>query len=270
MKEQIVFIGCGSMAEAIIAGLLKKKLVEKHQIYVTNKQDKERLTYMKETYDIVASYDKENLLEIADVVVLAMKPKDVKESLIQLGPLIKEEQLVISVLAGTLTETIENMIEKEVPVIRTMPNTSAQIGHSTTAITGGKYAEAKHLAFSERLFQSIGFTRIVDEEDMHTVTAVSGSGPAFIYYFVEAMTKAALDAGMDQQTAHALITQTVIGAGKMLEESGESPTLLRKKITSQGGTTEAGLDALKTKDFENIIISCINEARNRSLELGKA
>jgi pyrroline-5-carboxylate reductase len=270
MEEKIVFIGCGSMAEAIIAGLLKKRLVENNQIYVTNKQDQERLTYMKETYDIVASYEKEKLLDIADVVVLAMKPKDVKESLLQLGPLIKENQLVISVLAGTETKTIEKMLEQDVVVIRTMPNTSAQIGHSTTAITGGKHAEAKHLAFSERLFQSIGFTRIVGEEDMHTVTAVSGSGPAFIYYFVEAMTKAALEAGMDQETAHALITQTVIGAGKMLEESGEKPSLLREKITSEGGTTEAGLNALKSQDFERIIISCIDQARNRSLELGKA
>lgn len=269
MGEQIVFIGCGSMAEAIIAGMLQAEIVSRKQIAVTNKQDKERLLYIEKTYGVKTSYDKKLLLDQADTVVLAMKPKDVKDSLEEVRPYIREDQLVISVLAGVLTSAIEAMLGKKVAVIRTMPNTSAQIGYSATALAAGSYAKEEDLAYAEKLFQTIGLAKTVSEEDMHTVTAVSGSGPAFIYYFVEAMKKAALEAGMDPETADALITQTVIGAGKMLEESGEPAELLRKKITSQGGTTEAGLETLQEKDFERIIMACIHSARNRSLDLGK-
>ena len=270
MDRRILFVGCGSMAEAIIAGLLQTKTVDKSQIFVTNKQDTARLAYMKDTYGVKTSYDKEALFSRADVVVLAMKPKDLKDSLLTINPYIKENQLIISVLAGVMTETIEETLNKKVAVIRTMPNTSAQIGHSATAITGGKYVTEQQLEYAEKLFQTIGMTKIVSEDDMHTVTAVSGSGPAFIYYFVEAMKKAALEAGMDAQTADALITQTIIGAGKMLEQSGQSADTLRKNITSQGGTTEAGLQSLQANEFEKIIMACIHSERNRSLDLAKA
>ena len=269
MMKKIVFIGSGSMAEAMIAGILKADIVDKEHIYVTNKQDHARLMYMKNTYNIKTSYDLTELLEDSAVVILAMKPKDMKAALTVIRPYLTEEQLILSVIAGVVTETIEETLHKAIPVIRAMPNTSAEIGYSATAIAAGKYVHESHLQVAVELLQTIGTAKIVKEKDMHTVTAVSGSGPAFIYYFVEAMTKAALKDGMDPQTADELITQTIIGAGKMLEQSGDSPEVLRKNITSQGGTTEAGLAALAQNDFENIIIDCIQSARNRSLDLAE-
>lgn len=270
MEKNIVFIGSGSMAEAIIAGMLDAKLMDRNQIYVTNKQDEKRLASIRETYGVQVSYDKQALFDLADVVVLAMKPKDLKDSIATIRPLIKENQLVISVIAGVMTATIEEMIGQKIAVVRTMPNTSAQIGYSATALAAGNYVGEQELMIAEKLFQTIGMTKVVAEKDMHTVTAVSGSGPAFIYYLVEAMRKAALEAGMDAETAEALITQTVIGAGKMLEQSGDAAETLRKNITSEGGTTEAGLHSLQANDFEEIIMACIASARNRSLELGNA
>ncbi|MEI3601457.1 MULTISPECIES: pyrroline-5-carboxylate reductase [unclassified Oceanobacillus] len=269
MCKRIVFVGCGSMAEAIMGGMLQTKTVDKNDIYVTNKQDEGRLGNIEATYGVQTSYDKEKLLDLADVVILAMKPKDLAESLDEIRPFIREEQLIISVLAGVMTETIEEIIGKRNAVVRAMPNTSAQIGYSATAIAAGKYVDQEKINIAERLFQSIGVTKVVAEDDMHTVTAISGSGPAFIYYFVEAMTTAALEAGMDEQTADALITQTIIGAGKMLEQSGEPASVLRENITSVGGTTAAGLETLKANEFEKIIISCIESARNRSIDLGR-
>lgn len=269
MCKRIVFVGCGSMAEAIMAGMLQTKTVDKNDIYVTNKQDEGRLGNIEATYGVQTSYDKEKLLDLADVVILAMKPKDLADSLHEIRPFIREEQLIISVLAGIMTETIEEIIGKRNAVVRAMPNTSAQIGYSATAIAAGKYVDQEKINIAERLFQSIGVTKVVAEDDMHTVTAISGSGPAFIYYFVEAMTTAALEAGMDEQTADALITQTIIGAGKMLEQSGEPASVLRENITSVGGTTTAGLETLKANEFEKIIISCIESARNRSIDLGR-
>ncbi|MCF3944023.1 pyrroline-5-carboxylate reductase [Oceanobacillus alkalisoli] len=269
MRKRIVFVGCGSMAEAIMAGILQTKTVDKNDIYVTNKQDEERLNDIAAMYGVQTSYDKEELLDLADVVILAMKPKDLTDSISEIRSFIREDQLVISIIAGIMTETIEKIIGKRNAVIRAMPNTSAQIGYSATAIAGGKYVDEEKINFTKKLFQSIGITKVVNEADMHTVTAVSGSGPAFVYYFVEAMTKAALEAGMEASTADALITQTIIGAGKMLEQSGQPASTLRENITSEGGTTAAGLQTLKSNDFEEIIIACIESARLRSIDLGK-
>lgn len=268
--KKIVFLGSGSMAEAIISGIIKAGIVQKEYIFVTNKQDEARLAFIEATYGVTTSYDQQALLKDADVVFLAMKPKDVHEALLEVRGNLSEKQLILSVIAGVETETIEDVLGKELPVIRSMPNTSAKIGFSATALASGKYAEAAHELIAEELFQTIGTTKKVEEADMHTVTAVSGSGPAFIYYFVEAMTKAAVEAGMDQATADELITQTVIGAGRMLKESGDSPATLRKNITSQGGTTEAGLQTLAEHNFTNIIADCIDSARKRSMDMGEA
>lgn len=269
IMNKILFIGSGSMAEAMIAGILKANIVDKNNIYVTNKQDHVRLTYMEETYGVKTSYEQKNLIEEADVIFLAMKPKDLQDALLAIRTYITEKHLILSVIAGVMTETIEAILNKEVPVIRTMPNTSAKIGYSATAIAKGKHVDEHHFEIAEALLQTIGKTNVVAEKDMHTVTAVSGSGPAFIYYFIEAMTKAALEAGMDKQTADELITQTIIGAGQMLEQSGDSAETLRKNITSKGGTTEAGLNSLAQNNFENIIMDCIESARNRSFDLAE-
>lgn len=269
MNKKILFIGAGSMSEAMISGIVSANIIEKQHIFVTNKQDRARLAYIEEKYGVKTSYNMEELMNEADVIILAMKPKDVKESLISIRPLVKESHLFISVLAGVTTETMEEMLQKDVPVIRAMPNTSASIGLSATAIALGKHVQEENVSVAEELLQTIGIAKVVKEELMDTVTAVSGSGPAFIYYFVEAMMKAALEAGMDGETAEELIAQTVIGAGKMLKESGESPETLRKNITSPGGTTEAGVKSLKDDHFEKIIISCIHQAKNRSAELSR-
>src|SRR5699024_2153006 len=138
-------------------------------------------------------------------------------------------QVIVSVAAGVDTNYIESLLDQQNPIIRAMPNTSASVGLSATAITEGRYATDVHLEQSQALFNTIGITEIVEENDMHTVTGISGSGPAYFYYIVEAMEKAATDSGLDEQTAKTLITQTIIGAGEMLKQSGETAAVLRKK-----------------------------------------
>src|SRR5699024_3360938 len=142
-------------------------------------------------------------------------------------------------------------------------------GASATAIAKGPGAIDQHISLCEELFRTIGSTIITDEASMHAVTAVSGSGPAYIYYLVEAMEKAAVEVGLDEVTAKELITQTVIGAGEMLKTSGESAKTLREKVTSPGGTTEAGLKALDKYEFEQAIKACVQSANDRSVEIGK-
>src|SRR5690625_2930089 len=141
-----------------------------------------------------------------------------------------------------------------------MPNTSASIGYSATALSKGKFSSEKHIEMSTLLFNTIGITAIVEEEDMDIVTGLSGSGPAYIYYLIEAMEKAAVENGLDPETAMLLITHTIIGAGKMLKQSGKSAKELRINVTSPGGTTEAGLKTLSDYNFQEAMMECVKSA----------
>jgi pyrroline-5-carboxylate reductase len=267
--KTIAFIGAGSMAEALIAGMTKT-LYKPEQIIVTNRSNKERLEYIQNTYHVRAETDKEKAVKEADIIILAMKPKDVVEGITSIAPAIGKHQLIISVLAGVATETIISLIEKNVAVVRAMPNTSAAIGQSATALALGRYANDKHLAIAKDLFRTVGAVTVVSEEDLHAVTALSGSGPAYIYYMVEAMEKAAQEIGLEQSIAKDLILQTIIGAAEMLKSSEKHPSILRKEVTSPGGTTEAGIKVLEDYHYQKAMISCIKQAAKRSRELGQS
>lgn len=269
MINKLAFIGAGSMAEAIIAGITRKGLVESDQIYVTNKSNKERLTKLGEKFQVQCLRDSEKVIEGADIIVLSMKPTDLTNAVHSIKNFIKPNQLVISVVAGISTKYISGLLNRDIPVIRAMPNTSASIGHSATAIAKGNNVTKRHLVMSETLFLSIGTTTIIDEEDMHIVTGISGSGPAYIYYLIEAMEQAAIESGLDPVVAKSLLTQTVIGAGKMLEQTDKKIATLRKNITSPAGTTEAGIKALAKFNFQEAVTECVYSARDRSIELGK-
>lgn len=269
MINKLAFIGAGSMSEAIISGVLKAGFVESEQIIVTNKNNQERLERLEQIYQIKSETNKQTAIQQADIIILSMKPYDLKVALTEIRTYLKRNQLIITVIAGVATDYIMELVGKEMPIVRVMPNTSASIGLSATAISLGRYATADHLEIVNQLFQTIGTTVVVDEEAMHTVTSISGSGPAYIYYLVEAMEKAAMDSGLDYDVAKKLISQTVIGAGQMLKSSGEPANVLRRKITSKAGTTEAGIAALNKYDFQKTVIECVKSARDRSIELGK-
>ncbi|HLS08947.1 pyrroline-5-carboxylate reductase [Lentibacillus sp.] len=269
MSEKLAFIGAGSMAESILIGILNSEFYPKEKIIVTNKSDKERLAFLEKQYDVQNSDNKQKTVEGADIVVIAVKPYDLEAAVTSISHYLNETQLLISVVAGVSTDMISRLIGKEVPVIRAMPNTSSAVGQSATAVTRGKFAGKKHLQTAMKLFSTIGTATEVSEEDMHTVTAISGSGPAYVYYLVEAMEQAAMDAGLDHETARKLITQTIVGAGEMLQTSGLNPTTLRENITSPGGTTQAGLKSLSRHNFQEAVMTCVERARERSIELGK-
>lgn len=269
MVKKVAFIGAGSMAEAVIAGMINTKFLSSNQIYVTNKENKMKLQEMKDTYQVITDSNKENVIQDADIVVFATKPYDLEDALVDAGGYIKEHQVVVSVVAGISTEFIQKGIGKEIAVIRSMPNTSATIGYSATAIAKGKFATDHHLALAKKLFEAIGTVSIVEEDNMHAVTGISGSGPAYVYYLVEAMESAAEKEGLDKETAKELITQTIIGAGNMLRTRSESAAELRENVTSPNGTTHAGIQTLEACDFLTAVENCVTSATKRSMELGK-
>lgn len=271
MKKEttIAFIGAGSMAEALISGMTKT-LYQPEQMIVTNRSDAKRLEYMQQTYGVRIETNKERAVSEADIIILAMKPKDAAESIASVAHVINEQQLIISLLAGVTTEAIVSLIGKQVAVVRAMPNTSAAIGQSATAIALGQYATDAHLAIAKTLFETVGIVAVVQEQDLHAVTGLSGSGPAYVYYLVEAMEKAADEIGLDRAVAKDLILQTIIGAAHMLKATNKHPSVLRKEVTSPGGTTEAGIGVLERYRYQEAVIACIKRATERSEELGQA
>lgn len=268
MVKKVAFVGAGSMAEAIMAGMVNKEFLSSEQIFVTNKENEDRLKELTIKYGVKTSQDKETVLRDADIVMFATKPYDLESAIDDVKEYVTEDQLMVSVIAGISTDFIKEKIGKDVAVIRSMPNTSATIGYSATAIAKGTFATDKDIALAEELFAAIGTVSVVEEDQMHIVTGISGSGPAYIYYLVEAMEQAAMNHGLDQATAKQLITQTVIGAGHMLEQAREPVATLRENVTSPNGTTAAGLDTLTSYDFAKAVESCVANATKRSRELG--
>lgn len=269
MYKKVAFLGAGSMTEAIISGLINKNFLTNEQIFVTNKSNQERLHSLQERYQIQCEQDKAKVVKDADIIILSMQPFDLINVVQSIKENILSHQLIISVAAGISTDCISDQFDMDIPIIRALPNMPASIGFSATALAKGKNATEEHIKMTEALFNTIGTTVIIDEKDMHTVTGLSGSGPAYIYYLAEAMEKAAIEIGMDKDEATALISQTFLGAGQMLQHSGKSAKSLKEEVISPQGTTEAGINTLMTHDFESAIIECIKNARKRSIELGE-
>ncbi|MBE3570997.1 MAG: pyrroline-5-carboxylate reductase [Bacillales bacterium] len=267
---KVIFIGAGSMAEAIIAGGLSQKALTKEEVIVTNRSNQKRLEELEAKYGI-SSYGRDRLdeaLREAGVIILAMKPKDAKEALEAIKLQIPSGALVISVIAGVSISFIEETLEIPCAVVRAMPNTSAAIGQSATGIVLNRHVTEQQKKYALNLFSAIGLTAIVEEDQIDAVTGLSGSGPAYIYYLVEAMEKAAAEIGLDEETAKPLITQTLLGAAKMLSATGQKAEDLRKAVTSPGGTTEAGLRVLEERRMKEAVIDCIKAATAQSKKLG--
>lgn len=261
----ILFIGAGSMAEALLRGWVQQRVVAPHNVYVTNRSNEQRLTHLQQTYGVQRFRGKEAFASI-DVIVLAMKPKDAASCLETIRPHIAAHTIVLSVLAGIAMETIAQGLGTR-PIARVMPNTSASLGMSASGIAFNDLITAEQKAYFLTLLEAVGKVVEVEEDQLHAVTALSGSGPAYIYYVMEAFLNAGKQLGMEQQTVRELMIQTIAGSAAMLDTLGEEPALLRKQVTSPGGTTEAGIGVLDTHHVKEAIEACVLRAAERSREL---
>lgn len=265
---KVAFIGAGSMAEALISGMIENQLMSGNDIWVTNKCNHEKLENMKAQYGVTITYELEQIFKDANVVFLAMKPKDVADALQTIKPHLQKNMLIISVLAGVSIESIEQLAEKELPIVRAMPNTSATIGKSASALSVNKHVSNEQMKLVQQMFETVGLASVVREEQLDAVTGLSGSGPAYIYYLAEAMEKSAEEIGLEKEMAKRFIIQTLLGAAEMLEKSPKESHQLRKEVTSPGGTTEAGLKVLDAHAVQQAFIECIKEATAQSKRLG--
>lgn len=266
--QKILFVGAGSMAEALIHGLMKEGAAHPEDVYVMNKSDRAKLESLHHMYGIIPATMKHKIVEEAELVILAMKPKDIRPAMESLRAKLRADAVILSVAAGVPIRTIEDGLGKR-PIARAMPNTSAAIGQSASAVAFNELVTDSQRERITDLLTAIGTVKEVDEDSLHIVTALSGSGPAYIYYFAEAMEQAAIEKGLSKEVARNLIVQTLAGAAEMMKDPDNEPAELRKKVTSPGGTTEAGLRALSDQGFSDLIASCIQQAEARSRELGE-
>lgn len=266
--KKLVFVGAGSMAEAMISGIWASGLLPGDDMWVTNKQDTQRLQTLEQRYGVQTTYNYDELFSDTDAVVLAMKPKDAASAIEEIKSYLTDGMLVISVLAGVSIAAIESAAGVSLAVARVMPNTSAAIGKSATALAVNEQVTDEQKKLVKDLFNTIGLTATVEESQLDAVTGLSGSGPAYIYYLVEAMEQSAAEIGLEKQTAKQLIIQTLLGAAEMLIKSDKEPSQLRFEVTSPGGTTEAGIRILEKHEVQSAFISCIKEATAQSKKLG--
>ncbi|MCZ2260143.1 pyrroline-5-carboxylate reductase [Sporosarcina sp. G11-34] len=266
--ETIVFVGAGSMAEAMIGGIVKQGAMEPKNVFVINKSDDARLQSLKDKYGISTVRANKEALKKMDLVIFATKPKDIHQAMADMLPFLADHTAALSVIAGVSIQTIEEGLGNR-PIARAMPNTSATIGKSATAVAWNESVESHTKELVLGLLNAIGMVKEVEEDELHAVTALSGSGPAYVYYLAEALEEAATRQGLSKETSRALIIQTFEGAAAMMKKIGAEPTELRKHVTSPGGTTEAGITALENQSFKEIIMDCINKAEARSRELGR-
>lgn len=266
--NKLAVIGAGSMAEALISGIIENKLIDSKNIWVTNKANNDKLIEMQSRYGVRTTYQLEQLFEDTEIVILAMKPKDAAEAITHIKQYLTKKMLIISVLAGVSINSIECLAEKQLAIVRAMPNTSAAVGKSATALAVNQKVLQEQISLATKMFETVGLTTIVQEPQLDAVTGLSGSGPAYIYYLAEAMEKSATDIGLEKQMAKDFIIQTLLGAAEMLAKSTKEPQQLRKEVTSPGGTTEAGLKVLEAYKVQNAFIDCIKEATAQSKRLG--
>jgi pyrroline-5-carboxylate reductase len=268
--KKMAIVGAGSMAEAFISGILENDLIDRKNVWVTNNSNEVRLTNLSDRYGVQGTYDLKTLFEGADIVMLAMKPKDAQAAIQSIREHLTEQMLVVSVLAGVSMRTIETLARIPLALVRSMPNTSAAVGKSATAVAVNQRVTTKQMEITKNLFETVGLTSFVEEEQLDAVTGLSGSGPAYIYYLIEAMEKSAVEVGLDKEMASALIVQTLLGAAEMVKKSSKSSAQLRKEVTSPGGTTEAGIRVLEEHRVQQAFISCIKAATAQSKKMGAA
>ena len=263
--QVIAILGAGKMGEALISGLLRAGRPPSGIVAAARRP--QRAAELHERYGVQLTSATE-ATKIADTLLLTVKPQDMSALLAEIAPGVPAGCLVISVAAGITTSYIERRLPADVPVVRVMSNTPVLVDEAMSVISAGSHAGDAHLRQTEELLRPVGRVIRIPESQQDAATALSGSGPAYVYYLVEAMVDAGILLGMPRQTALEMVTQAVYGAATMLRDSGEHPVILREAVTSPGGTTISAVRELERHRVRAAVIAAIEAARDRGRELG--
>ena len=266
LPQGIAFIGGGNMATALIQGLIATHTARREQLLVSDIRP-EGLVQLRDKYGVRTTLDNRAACQ-SDILVLSVKPQTFAGLLPTIAQHLAPSTLVISIAAGVPLQAIEAALPQS-RVVRAMPNTPALVSAGATAIAAGSKATQEDMVLASKIFASVGQVVQIDEAQMDAVTALSGSGPAYVFLLAEALAAAGAELGLAPDVASVLAAQTIYGAGRLLTESHDTPAELRRKVTSPGGTTAAGVAALEARDFAGAVAACLRAASARGVELGK-
>lgn len=267
MPSSLGLIGCGRMAYALMKGIGSAEFLGFDSLLV-NDIDSERMALFQEEFKAIPS-DASEVLHSSRVIILAVKPQQLRTVLDANRLLWTAEHLLISLAAGIETSSYESEIGLHLPVVRVMPNTPCLVGQGVSAISAGRYAAEKDLQLVAKMFEQLGTCVKVEEKHMDAITAISGSGPAYAFLVAESLMNAALQVGLDLKLARQLVIGTIKGSMEMMEQSGEHPAILREQVCSPGGTTIAGIRQLEENGLRRAFFQAVEKAYERSIELGK-
>lgn len=267
IKGKLTFLGSGNMAEAIFKGIISSSLMGAENI-ICNDKIEDRLSFLSDTYGVQTSLDAKECVSLADVIFISVKPQNVNDLLTLVSENDLKDKLFVSICAGVLSASIESVLG-EAKVVRAMPNTPALIGKGFAAVAAGKYATPSDVDLVKNIFKAVGDALEVKEEMLDAVTAISGSGPAYVFYFLESMVAAAKDIGFSEEEAKRAVFATFEGSLALAKKSEDSLELLREKVTSKGGTTEAAIGVMEETKIKDNIALAIMAAKDKSVLLSR-
>src|SRR5512136_2121504 len=259
LGKTIAFLGAGNMAEALVKGMLRAGVAAPREILLTDRRQ-DRLADLAGRYGVRTSTDNLAATREAPIVVLSVKPQVMNKVLAEIAPALDGSKLVISIAAGVPLAAVERKVGHGVRIIRTMPNTPA---------LAGAHATPEDMGQAKALFDAVGKTVVVDEPLLDAVTGLSGSGPAYVFLIIEALSDAGVKMGLDRRNSQDLAAQTVLGSAQLLIETGEHPGRLKDQVTSPGGTAIAGLHTLEAGGLRTTLMNAVEAATQRSHELGR-
>ncbi|MET9228496.1 pyrroline-5-carboxylate reductase [Lentzea sp. NPDC003310] len=263
---KIAVLGAGKIGEALLSGLLQGGRAASDLLFTEKHESRAKALTEQYGFEAVTVA---GAAEKAGVLVVAVKPQDIEPLLTELGPVLRPGTLIVSLCAGLPTALYERRLPAGTPVVRVMPNTPMVVGEAMSAVSGGSNATPEHLKVVEELLSTVGKVAVVPESQQDAVTALSGSGPAYFFFLVEAMIDAGILLGIPRDLASQLIIQSAVGAATMLNEGSNHPVILREAVTSPAGTTIMAIRELEKHGVRAALLAAIESARDRSVELGK-
>jgi pyrroline-5-carboxylate reductase len=268
MNKTIGFIGCGNMAQAIIGGILQSQLVSSSQI-VTSAKTVSTVSKVEETFGIRATTDNCSVARDADIIFLSIKPNHYLEVIQEIKEAVKEEAVIVTIAAGVTLDWMLEQFQKQVKVVRTMPNTPSLVGEGMTAFCVNQYVEETDLHTTIEILESFGKSQLVEESLMDAIPAVSGSSPAYVFMFIEALADGAVLQGVPREDAYTLAAQAVLGAAKMVLETEEHPGVLKDGVCSPGGATIEAVSSLEKNQFRGAVLKAMEECTKKTKQLAQ-
>ncbi|PRR79034.1 Pyrroline-5-carboxylate reductase [Clostridium liquoris] len=266
MKKNIGVIGCGNMAQAIIGGIVASNILPGEKVLVSD-TDEKKLNYIKDKLNVKVTKDNKEIAANSDIIILAIKPNVHDQVIGEIKDCVKDDVVIVTIGAGITINYIEKAFNRDIKVIRTMPNTPALVGEGMAALCYNNIVSKEEIEEVVSIFESFGKVEIISEKLMDVVPAVSGSSPAYVYMFIEALADGAVLDGMPRDKAYKMAAQSVLGAAKMVLETGEHPGALKDKVCSPGGTTIEAVYSLEMSNFRGAVIQAMRKCTEKTIKM---